>query len=70
MLERPPARRRAAARRRRWPRVLAILAALVLAFAVGLALGRALGDNPEPGSTATYVRTLSPLPQQPATTTP
>ena len=47
-------------------------AALALVvFALGIALGQALNDGPPPPSTATYVRTLEPLPQQPgATTTP
>jgi hypothetical protein len=48
--------------------VLVALAGLVLAFAVGLSLGKALGDGPEPGATVTSVRTLEPLPQEPATT--
>ena len=43
---------------------------LVLAiFVLGIALGQALNDGPPPPSTETYVRTLEPLPQQPATTT-
>lgn len=68
-LDDPPFRRRRPARRRRtWSRVLAVLAVLVLAFAVGLSLGKALGDGPEPGATVTSVRTLEPLPQEPATT--
>lgn len=65
-----PSRRRPARRRRRWPRrVLALLAAVLL-LAVGVALGRALDDGPDPGVTQTSVRTLEPLPQQPVTTTP
>jgi ferric-dicitrate binding protein FerR (iron transport regulator) len=55
-------------RRRNWPRVLALVAAVLLAFALGLSLGKALDDGPEPGATVTSVRTLEPLPQQPATT--
>jgi energy-converting hydrogenase Eha subunit A len=67
MLERPPVYRRNRPRRRTWPRVLAVTAAVVLAFALGVAFGKALGDGPEPDATVTYVRTLTPLPQQPAT---
>jgi hypothetical protein len=48
--------------------VLAVLVGLVLAFALGLSLGKALDDGPEPGATVTSVRTLEPLPQEPATT--
>jgi hypothetical protein len=40
----------------------------VLVLAVGIAIGRALGDGPVPGVTQTSVRTLEPLPQRPATT--
>jgi len=47
--------------------VIIILALAV--FAVGIALGQALNDGPRPPATATYVRTLEPLPQQPGTTT-
>jgi hypothetical protein len=63
MLE--PARpRRPPPRRRAWPRVLAVAAAVLAAFALGLSLGKALGDGPEADATVTYVRTLTPLPQQ------
>jgi hypothetical protein len=48
--------------------VLAVALGLLLAFALGLSLGRALEDGPEPGVTITSVRTLEPLPQEPATT--
>jgi hypothetical protein len=70
MLDDPPrrARRRPPPRRRTWPRVLAILAGVLLAFALGLSLGKALDDGPQPGVTVTSVRTLEPLPQEPATT--
>jgi hypothetical protein len=69
MLDDPPIRaRRRRPRRRAWPRVVAILAAVALAFVLGLSLGKALNDGPEPGVTVTSVRTLEPLPQEPATT--
>jgi type II secretory pathway component PulL len=41
---------------------------LVLVFAVGIALGQALEDNPQPGSTITQDQTL-PLPPESATVT-
>ena len=63
----PSPRRRP--RRSPWPR-RAIVAGLVLViFVLGIALGEALNDSPPAPSTETYVRTLEPLPQQPATTT-
>ena len=34
-----------------------------------IAIGEALNDGPPAPSTETYVRTLEPVPQQPATTT-
>jgi hypothetical protein len=43
-----------------------IAAGLVVAFAVGIAVGEALRDNPKPGGTQTLVRTLEPLPLVPA----
>jgi hypothetical protein len=49
--------------------VLAVLGAVLL-LAVGVAVGQALDDGPDPGVTQTSVRTLEPLPQQPATTAP
>ena len=66
----------AAARPRRprkrgpWPRRLGVVAAVVLVFTLGIALGQALNDGPPVPSTETYIRTLEPLPQQPATTLP
>jgi hypothetical protein len=72
MLEQPPVQRsrRRPPRRRTWPRVVAAFVVAAVAFALGLSLGRALEDGPVPPGTVTYVRTLEPLPQQPATTGP
>jgi hypothetical protein len=39
---------------------------LILAFAVGIAVGEALDDGDRPGGTQTLVRTLKPLPLAPA----
>jgi hypothetical protein len=52
--------------RRRRGRILLAIAAAAAAFLIGLALGRALEDGPETGSTQTLVRTLRPLPLPPA----
>jgi hypothetical protein len=64
------ARRR---KRRRRGRVIALVVAalllLTLVFLVGLALGRALEEGPEPEGTVTQVRTLQPVPLPPATRT-
>ena len=60
---RPSARRRT---RRRRPRRLLVAVGLVLAFILGIALGQALEDNPQPGGTQTGVRTLRPLQLPPA----
>jgi hypothetical protein len=46
-------------------RILLLVGAIVV-FAVGLALGKALNDNPQPGGQQTLVRTLRPLPLAPA----
>lgn len=46
-------------------RKLAVVAALLLVFLVGIALGQALDDTPDPGGVTTIVRTLEPLPQEP-----
>ena len=44
-----------------------LLAVLVLVvFALGIGLGQALNDNPQPGGTQTLIRTLDPLPLAPA----
>jgi hypothetical protein len=47
-------------------RRLAAAAVAVVTFAVGVAVGEALHDNPKPGGTQTLVRTLQPLPLAPA----
>jgi hypothetical protein len=39
---------------------------VLLVFAVGIAVGEALHDNPKAGGTQTLVRTLKPLPLAPA----
>jgi hypothetical protein len=61
--------RRSRARNRRARRLAgwALRGAVVaLAFAVGVAVGRALDDNPDPRERRTYVRTLQPRPVAPA----
>ena len=57
--------RRPPPRKRRWPRVLLAVVALAAAFVVGVALGEALHDNPQPGGTQTLIRTLHPQPLVP-----
>jgi ferric-dicitrate binding protein FerR (iron transport regulator) len=65
--DRPTTRARRPRRRRRpWLRALAALVAAAALFLVGVAVGMALHDDPEPGGTVTIVRTLEPLPQVPA----
>ncbi len=65
-----PTSRRPRPRRNPWPRRALVVALAVAVFALGIALGQALDDGPPSPATVTYVRTLEPLPQQPATTTP
>jgi hypothetical protein len=62
--ERRPRRRRRSAHPLWWP-VLAVVG-LVVAFLLGLSIGRALEDGPSPGGTETRVRTLQPEPLPPA----
>jgi hypothetical protein len=63
-------RRRAQRRRRGIPwRWIGGVALLVVVFAVGVALGEALHDNPKPGGKKTTQRTLRPLPLAPQTVT-
>ncbi len=53
-------RRRARQPRRRALVVFAAIVGLGIAFFVGLAIGRAIEDVPDPGGTQTVVRTLEP----------
>jgi hypothetical protein len=55
---RPPRRNRA--------RTFVPLGVAAVAFVLGIAVGEALDDNPQPGGTQTLVRTLKPLPLAPA----
>jgi hypothetical protein len=43
-----------------------LVVGVVAVFAVGVAVGEALHDNPNPGGTQSLVRTLQPLPLAPA----
>jgi hypothetical protein len=45
------------------------LLVLAAVFAVGVAVGEAIHDNPKPGGTQTLVRTLKPLPLVPVPVT-
>ena len=70
-LDREALTQRRARRRRRgvtWRWVVGA-ALLVCVFAVGLALGEALHDNPTPGGQKTTERTLQPLAVAPRTVT-
>jgi hypothetical protein len=50
-------------------RILLLVLAGAALFAVGVAFGQALEDNPRPGGTETRVRTLKPLQLPPARVT-
>lgn len=47
-------------------RRILLAAGLLFVFAVGIAVGEAVHDNPKPGGTQTLVRTLEPVPLAPA----
>jgi hypothetical protein len=47
-------------------RIALTVVGAALVFAVGIAFGQALHDNPKPGGTQSLVRTLRPLPLAPA----
>ena len=47
-------------------RLAAVALAAAVVFALGIAVGESLHDNPGPGGTQTLVRTLRPLPLAPA----
>jgi hypothetical protein len=47
-------------------RIALVIVGAALVFAVGIAVGEALHDNPKPGGTQSLVRTLQPLPLAPA----
>ncbi len=47
-------------------RIVLLVVGAAIVFAVGVAFGEALHDNPQPGGTQTLVRTLQPLPLAPA----
>jgi hypothetical protein len=47
-------------------RRLLLTAGVLVVFALGIGLGQALNDNPEPGGSQTLIRTLKPLPLAPA----
>ena len=49
-------------RRNPWPRRVAWILAFVVVFAVGIALGEALEDNPKPVSTITQDHTYTMTP--------
>jgi hypothetical protein len=47
-------------------RRLLLAAGVLLVFALGIGLGQALNDTPEPGGSQTLIRKLQPLPLAPA----
>jgi len=59
--DRPPRPRRPPRRRTNRRRLLVGIAILIVVFAVGVAFGAALQDNPSPGDSTTFVRTFLPV---------
>jgi hypothetical protein len=55
-------RRRPPPKRARRGLLIAGAVALLLAFLLGIALGKALDDNPDPAKTRTFIRTFQPFP--------
>jgi hypothetical protein len=47
-------------------RRILLAGAVLVVFALGIGLGQAFDDNPEPGGQQTLIRTLRPLPLAPA----
>jgi hypothetical protein len=47
-------------------RLAAVVIGVVVVFAIGVAVGESLHDNPKPGGTQTLIRTLKPLALAPA----
>ena len=62
-LEHPTPRRRRGRAALKWGLGVLLVA---VCFALGVALGEALHDNPRPDGSRTFVRTLRPLPLAPA----
>lgn len=65
----PAARSRPPRRRSRLLVTTGVALLAGVALAVGIAVGEALHDNPAPGGTQSYVRTLVPQPLPPAAET-
>jgi ferric-dicitrate binding protein FerR (iron transport regulator) len=59
-VSRPDRRRRRGSSRRR---IIVGTLVLALVFSIGVALGEALNDSPQPGSTTTQERTITLLPE-------
>ena len=62
----PPARRPPRGRRRSPLRPALTVLGVLLLLLIGISIGRALEDGPNPGGTRTNVRTLEPQPLAPA----